>query len=186
LGILRVDDVDEMLDLASIFSNGSLPRGRRVAVLTTSGGAGAWLADSCAMRGLELPLTPPDLQATIASFIPSYGSTSNPVDITAQAVFGGGFERALGLLVRDPTFDAVVGVGSMVRQDRFLESLPDLRAAIDGAPVPVLLYAYTQPSAAVVAGLADLGIPCYPTPVRAARALAAAVGYHEFLERVNR
>src|SRR5205807_1556573 len=44
LGIIRVDDMDEMLDLAAYFSVGHLPRGRRVAVLTASGGAGAWLA----------------------------------------------------------------------------------------------------------------------------------------------
>ena len=171
-----------MLDLAAYFSVGRLPRGRRLAVLTTSGGAGAWLADACATRGFELPETDADLQGTIRSFIPAYGSTLNPVDITAQAVFGGGFEHALGLLVRSPDFDAVAGVGSMVREDRFLSSLDDLREAVDGATSPVVFYAYTRPGRAVVSALSELGIPCYSSPARAARALAAALGYRAFLD----
>ena len=183
LGILRVDDVDEMLDVAAYFCAGRRPAGRRLAVLTTSGGAGAWLADACASRGFSLPPPSPAEQAEIASFIPAYGSTTNPVDITAQAVFGGGFERALGCLARAPEFDVVIGVGSMVREDRFQESLPDLRAAVDGASSALAFYSYTRPSRTITDTLASLGIPCYTSPLRAARALAAAAGYAEFLQR---
>jgi acyl-CoA synthetase (NDP forming) len=182
LGMLRVDDVDDMLDLAVFFSFGQLPRGRRLAVLTTSGGAGAWLADACADRGFLMPIPPATIQDDVRSFIPSYGSVGNPIDITAQAVFGGGFERALGLLAHSSAYDVVAGVGSMAREDRFLSSLPELRAATEQSPAALLFYAYTQPSPAVVAALGDLGIPCYPTPVRAARALAHATAYAEFLE----
>jgi acetate---CoA ligase (ADP-forming) len=184
LGILRVDDVDDMLDLAAFFSFGRLPPGRRLAVLTTSGGAGAWLADACAERGFSMPSPPPEIQSEVRSFIPAYGSVDNPVDITAQAVFGGGFERALGLLAHSDDFDAIAGVGSMAREDRFLSSLPDLRAATETSRAALLFYAYTQPSPAVVAGLGGLGIPCYPTPLRAARALAGALWYREFLEGI--
>jgi len=182
LGILRVDDVDDLLDLAVFFSFGQLPRGRRLAVLTTSGGAGAWLSDACAERGFAMPLPPATIQDEIRSFIPTYGSVGNPIDITAQAVFGGGFERALGLLAHSDSYDVVAGVGSMARQDRFMKSLPDLRAATQDSPATLLFYAYTQPSPEVVAGLGGLGIPCYPTPVRAARALAGALWYRDFLE----
>jgi len=182
-GILRVDDVDDMLDLAAIFSVGRLPAGRRLAVLTTSGGAGAWLADACAERGFELALPPATVASEIRSFIPAYGSVGNPIDITAQAVFGGGFERALGLLAGSSDYDVVAGVGSMAREDRFLSSLPDLRAATESSTSSLLFYAYTQPSPAVMSALGELGIPCYPTPVRAARALAGAQWYREFLDR---
>jgi len=127
LGILRVDDVDEMLDLAAYFSVGRLPTGRRVAVLTASGGAGAWLADLCAARGLTLPEPEPGDQAVIRSFIPAYGSVRNPVDITAQAVLGGGFERALGLLAGSARFDTVVAVGTLVREERFFQTFAELQ-----------------------------------------------------------
>jgi len=183
LGIIRVDDVDDLLDVAAYFCLGRLPAGKRVAILTTSGGAGAWLADACAVQGLELPVPDPDLQAEIASFIPSYGSVANPFDITAQAVFSGGFERALTLLTRSPQFDAVICVGSLIREEATLRSLPEINAAIEGSPTPVAYYSYTRPSAAVMAGLAGLGVPCYSRPYGAARALASAAAYRAFIDQ---
>jgi acyl-CoA synthetase (NDP forming) len=182
---MRVDDVDDMLDLATMLSIGRQPAGRRLVVLTTSGGAGAWLADACAERDFLLPMPPADVQAEISSFIPSYGSVANPVDITAQAVFSGGFHRALNLLAHADEYDVVACVGSMVREDHFFTMLPELREAIAGSSASIVFYAYTQPSAAIIAALADLGIPCYPTPLRAARALAGAAAYREFLQRVH-
>jgi acetyltransferase len=171
-----------MLDLAAYFCIGRPPAGRRVAILTTSGGAGAWLADACAMYGLELPAPEPDVAAEIASFIPPYGSVRNPIDITAQGVFSGGFERALGLLTHSPCFDAVVCVGSLIREEATLRSLPDIGRAMRGSQTPVVYYSYTRPSQAVVSGLTELGIACYPTPHRAARALASAAEYRAFIE----
>jgi acyl-CoA synthetase (NDP forming) len=185
LGIVRVDDVDEMLDLAAYFSIGRLPMGRRVAVLTASGGAGAWLADACAARGLELPPPDPADQETIRSFIPAYGSVGNPVDITAQAVLEGGFERALGVLSNSPRFDAVLPVATLVREERFFQTLDELKDAIDGTRAAVACYSYTRASPAVVAALAGLGVPCFSTPGRTARALSAAVEYAEFLRRLD-
>jgi len=185
LGILRVDDVDEMLDLATYFCIGRLPAGRNLAVLTASGGAGAWLADACAVRGLDLP--PPDKaeQAAIRSFIPAYGSVGNPVDITAQAVLEGGFERALGILAHSSAFDTIVAVATLVREERFFQTLADLRAAIEGTQSAVVYYSYTRASPKVVAALAELEIPCFSTPGRTARAAGAAAEYAEFVSRLD-
>jgi len=185
LGIVRVDDVDEMLDLAAYFSLGRLPAGRRVAVLTASGGAGAWLADLCATRGLTLPEPGATEQAEIRAFIPAYGSVRNPVDITAQAVLGGGFERALGLLAHSAAFDTVVAVGTLVREERFFQTFAELQQTLEGATAAVVYYSYTRASPAVISALAGLGIPCFSTPGRTARALSAAAEYAEFLQRAD-
>ena len=185
LGILRVDDVDELLDLAAYFCVGRLPAGRGVAVLTASGGAGAWLADACAMRGLELPPPDPADQAAIRSFIPAYGSVGNPVDITAQAVLEGGFERALGILAHSAVFDTIVAVVTLVREERFFHTLSELREAIAGSRAAVLYYSYTRASPRVLAALAEEEIPCFSTPGRSARAVSAAVEYAEFLNRLD-
>ncbi len=185
LGILRVDDVDEMLDLAAYFCVGRLPAGRDAAVLTASGGAGAWLADACAMRGLKLPPPDPADQAAIRSFIPAYGSVGNPVDITAQAVLEGGFERALGILAHSAVFDTIVAVVTLVREERFFHTLPELREAIAGSRAAVVYYSYTRASPRVLAALAEEEIPCFSTPGRTARAVSAAVEYAEFLNRLD-
>lgn len=184
LGILRVDDVDEMCDLAAYFSVGRIPTGPRVAVLTASGGAGAWLADACAMRGLELPTPESDVQARLAEFVPEYGSVKNPIDITAQVVMAGGFERALEYLVQSDAFDTLAAVVTLVREDRFFQTLPELRAAIDGYRGAVVYYSYTRATPRIVAALSELGIPYFPTPARTARALSAAVSYGAFIRRL--
>ena len=185
LGILRVDDVDEMLDLAAYFSAARLPAGKRGAVLTASGGAGAWLADACAVRGLELPPPPPETQAAIRELIPAYGSVANPVDITAQAVLGGGYEQALDLLARSDGFDMVVAVATLVREERFFETLPDVKAVIARTSSVVAYYSYTRASPRVIGTLAELGIPCFSTPGRTARALGAAADYASFVRRAG-
>jgi acyl-CoA synthetase (NDP forming) len=181
LGIVRVDDVDEMCDVAAYFSLGRLPAGPRVAVLTASGGAGAWLADACAIRGLELPPPEVEVQAAIQAFIPRYGSVANPVDITAQVVLAGGFERALGYLAHSSSCDTLIAVGTLLREERFFEALPELRAAIEGTAAAMVYYSYTRASPKVIATLAELGIPCFSTPGRTARAVSAAVEYAAFV-----
>jgi acetyltransferase len=137
------------------------------------------------MRGLELPPPDPADQAAIRAFIPAYGSVGNPVDITAQAALEGGFERALGILAHSAVFDTIVAVATLVREERFFQTLADLRAAIAGGQSAVVYYSYTRASPKVVDALAELEIPCLSTPGRTARAVSAAVEYAEFLNRLD-
>ena len=55
LGVIRADDLDEMLDIATAFSFCPVPRGGRVALLSASGGGAVWMADLLAAHGLEVP-----------------------------------------------------------------------------------------------------------------------------------
>src|SRR3546814_18337876 len=79
-----------MLAAAAAFSRFPHGRVRKVAVVTTSGGAGAWAADLCGAVGIDVPMLSAALQADIGEFIPDFGSPANPVDVTAQAVEDGG------------------------------------------------------------------------------------------------
>jgi acyl-CoA synthetase (NDP forming) len=58
-----------------------------------------------------------------------------------------------------------------------------LREALEGVDTPLVYYGYTSPSRPTLESLAELGIPCYPTPGRAARTLAWAAWYAEFQRR---
>src|SRR5262249_12438689 len=92
---------------------------------------------------------------------------------------------ALGLVTHSPRFDAVACVGSLVREEASLRSLPDLRRAIADSDTAVVFYSYTRPTQTVISGLTELGIPCYPTPDRAARSLAWAAWYRAFLDSAD-
>ena len=183
LGVIRAEDVDEMLDAAAYFSTGRLPAGRRVAILTPSGGAGTWLADACAAQGLELPTVEDDIQAEIASFLPSYGSTTNPVDITAGVAVRGGLERTLELLTRSNRLDAIAVIATLAALDYFQPGVPNLRRIAAATDKALLYYSYTTPRPEPLETLRELSIPCYGTPGRAARALALACRYRAFLDR---
>lgn len=182
LGVVRVEDVEEMLDAAAYFSVGRLPPGRRVVVLTPSGGAGTWLADACAAQGLDLPAPEDAIQAEIGGFLPPYGSTSNPVDITAGVASQGGLDRSLELLIGSRRCDAIVIVSTLAAMDYFRPAVPDLRRIADSTDKALVYYSYTSPRPEAIEALRELGIPCYGTPLRTARALAWAAWYRAFLD----
>jgi acyl-CoA synthetase (NDP forming) len=179
---VRAEDVEEMLDAAAYFSVGRLPPGRRTLIVTPSGGAGTWLADACAARGLELPSPEEAIQTEIASFLPPYGATANPVDITAGVALQGGLDRSLELLVGSERFDAIIIVSTLAALEYLRPAPPDLRRIADSTGKALVYYSYTSPRAEAIEALREIGIPCYGTPVRTARALAWAAWYRGFLD----
>jgi Acyl-CoA synthetase (NDP forming) len=75
-----------------------LPKGDRVAVLTVSGGAGIWGADTVSMQGLKVRNCRRAIQAQIKQWMPSYGAAGNPIDVTAQGASQGGLQKSIDLL----------------------------------------------------------------------------------------
>ncbi|MGH7087685.1 MAG: acetate--CoA ligase family protein, partial [Stellaceae bacterium] len=86
LGVIRADSAEEMLEIASLFTRHRVPKGNRVAIISATGGTGAWLTDTCEAAGLELPLIDEARRAALMQVLPPYGSPLNPIDITAQGL----------------------------------------------------------------------------------------------------
>ena len=84
-GIIRVDTLEELFDVANLLSHQPIPRGRRVAVLTNGGGPGIMTADACSSRGLELPLLSEKTASRLKKILPRGAALTNPVDMTAEA-----------------------------------------------------------------------------------------------------
>ena len=187
-GVVRGRDVDEMLDIAAGFSffRDRLPKGKRVAILTPSGGAGIWLADVCEARGLEVPPLDDETRKAIDALLPAYGTSRNPVDVTAQVIFHLGYAPVLELIAASPSIDAVLVAGSLgllkyVKPQ--LEALTRLAKTID---MPVIFCAYTLAHPEAVALLARAGFPCLTSMPNAAQAISAMADYQSFLERSAR
>ncbi|OZM83575.1 CoA-binding protein [Pseudonocardia sp. MH-G8] len=115
-GVVLVDDVDELLAVAATLSSMPRPEGRRVAVVTTSGGAGSLAADRCSDAGLELPELCTTTQDRLRPLIPAFGALANPVDVTAQLFTRGAdaFGDVCRIVADDPGVDAVAVVLTMV------------------------------------------------------------------------
>jgi acetate---CoA ligase (ADP-forming) len=180
-GIIRADDPDEAVAIAAAFATAPLARGPRVAVVTASGGAGAWAADALAGAGLSLPELSAPLQQAIGAFIPAYGSARNPVDITAQAVLTGGLLRATELLCDSAEVDAVLAVVSLASEKRMSIDIAALKALVQRQAKPVLFYSYTLPSMLARRALAEAGLTVHTALGAVAAAMAALVRRGSFV-----
>jgi acyl-CoA synthetase (NDP forming) len=175
LGVVCADDQEELLDVCLALSRRRAAVGNRVGILTTSGGAGVWLADACVARGLAVPELDASLQAELRPLLPSYGSTRNPVDVTAEVVSRAGVARPLQRLAASSQVDAVILVSSLAGPQMLENERDEMGAVVAGTTKPVLVYSYTQPGPASVDGLIRFGLPWYTSPARAARAARALV-----------
>ena len=120
-GVTRAETVDEAFEAAATFATQPLPRGPRVAVVTTAGGWGVVTADAIARSELELVALPDDLRAAIDDRLPPRWSRNNPIDLA------GGETRdtvpeVLELTARHPDVDAVIylGVGIQSNEARLM------------------------------------------------------------------
>src|SRR4051794_32467000 len=185
-GIIRGEDLDHMVDVASAFAYCPLPRGNRVAIITGSGGSAVWMADILSAHGLELPVLEDAIQAQIMKLLPSYGSAQNPIDATAQAIGELGYAKLVELVAQSERIDTILLISSLANPDRakkLAEEMAGITATLDK---PILLSTYTIATPASIAAIAGAGIPCYTSMPSCARAIRALVDYGQFRERLAR
>jgi acyl-CoA synthetase (NDP forming) len=182
-GIVRCEDIDEMVDTAAAFAFCPLPRGRRVALLSASGGGAAWMADMCTAHGLELPELDGATRKEIDPLIPSFASSQNPIDLTAQAIREVGYARMIEILQRSPVTDMILVVGSLATETMLRRDIDAITRVARESAVPIAFCAYTNASPAAVALLAGAGLPAYTSMANCAKALRALAEYAEFQRR---
>ncbi|MGH2794213.1 MAG: CoA-binding protein, partial [Actinomycetota bacterium] len=108
-GMVRVDDLDELLETSALFTRLQRPNGEGLCVYAISGGTGAHMADLCAWGGLTLPTLTEETQQKLREAIPDYLTVSNPVDNGAQVVRKGGLNKqCIDLCLDDPNVDILV------------------------------------------------------------------------------
>ena len=178
LGIVRVSDVDELLDVGDAFAlcAGRPPQGRRVAIVTTSGGSGILAADAVAACGLTLAALAPSTVDALKEIVPAYGSVANPVDVTASVLADRTLvARTLSAVAADPGVDLLVVCFCVLTGedvDAVVAALGEV-ARTSGKPVLVARTGADGLAPGAAAALRTAGIPSYPTPARAVRAAAA-------------
>src|SRR5947209_12474589 len=185
-GIIRGEDLDHMVDVASAFAYCSLPRGNRVAVITGSGGSAVWMADILSAHGLELPVIEEDLQRRIMAPLPSYASAQNPIDATAQAIGEVGYAPMVELVAQSERIDTILLISSLANPERAKKLAAELAGITASLDKPILLSTYTTATPASIAAIAGAGIPCYTSMPSCARAIKALVDYGRFREKLAR
>jgi acetyltransferase len=182
-GFIISNDLDEAVTIAAVLTTNPLPRGDRVAVLTVSGGAGIWGADTVSMQGLQVPELSAPIQAEIGKLMPSYGVARNPIDVTAQGANSGGLQKSIDLLDASDEVDAILVVLSLSSDTRMPFKQAELKPVIDAQNKPIVFYSYTLPSqfartefaksgAVVLSGLTHVGVAMRQMVARAKFRLA--------------
>ena len=85
--IIRVTDLEDLFIASQGAFMGGASAGRRMGIVSMSGGACSILADACVSAGLEVPVLDERTQSLLRQIVPSYGGVSNPVDVTATGIW---------------------------------------------------------------------------------------------------
>jgi len=174
-GVLRARSMEQQVDLAYALSRGSPPRGRRLGVITLSGGFGIQMCDAAMRSGLEVAPMPADAEARLRALLP-FGATANPVDCTGQAVIDlHTLTGAFDTLLAEGGYDAVCGyIGTSPLTRSLGESLR--KAIVEGCrrrgDRPVALCMSADPD--MVSAFEAEGLMIFEEPTRAVAALGAA------------
>ena len=181
-GAIRVATPSELVDLARYLDAARPPRGRRVAILSDSGGQGAIAADVAASIGLAVPALSDTVATDLGPLLPAGAALSNPVDLAGAGEADlSVYASAADILATSGEVDVVVVSGYL---GCYGEDTPGLEAAelevIDrlgalgsGGGAPVVMHSMSDSSRAV-ARAAGLGIPVFPAIGAATRAIAHA------------
>ena len=173
-GVTRARNEEQLLDFIETLSISAVPRGRRIGIVTRSGGAGALLADRADELGLMLAQFTPETKARLAEIVPSFGSTANPVDVTAQGVVNPNMLRdSLLAVLADPGVD--IGVLWLAFSgddaDRLVDGFADIRRQTDKP----FVISWVGASPAVHERMRKAGVPLLRGPEPAIDALHALV-----------
>ncbi|TPM98491.1 acetate--CoA ligase family protein [Mesorhizobium sp. B2-1-5] len=179
-GVIRVDDYDELLETAAMFRMKIRPRGKRMGVISESGGMGSFMADKCAEEGLDVPVLSDGVRGQLLEIMGDRGSAANPADLTG---FGTGpdFPRVLDILLSDGEQDLVLmsSVGGAMQADTIIEASKQARK-----PILFTWTGSTQDARDLDAlrRLQASDVPLFYLPAKAAKAARRLIAYHRTRE----
>jgi acetate---CoA ligase (ADP-forming) len=153
LNVIRVTSIEELLTTGALLGYGPRPKGRRMGVLTASGGACDIIADRAAEQDIEIPEFAQSTEAAIEPHLPSFAQVRNPLDVTGYFLANQrtsaltAIDHALDAAVDDPGLDFVFFSGLTLPDtrppDETVASLLEERIAwlgqrMKSSPVPVI------------------------------------------------
>jgi len=184
-GIIRVNVLEELFDVATLLSNQPIPKGRKVVVVTNGGGPGILAADACERQGLVLPEFSQELAEKLKSATKRDILFHNPIDLTAAATEQD-FEAVLKTLANDNGNDAVISMfipPTVVDLSGMEEAIRRVAPIFQRHKKPLIVCFMGRRGFKAKLGTEGKYVPCYPFPETAVSALARAVEYSEWKKR---
>lgn len=174
-GIIRARDSVSAVDAVTALAAGRPAKGRRVAVISVTGGLAVEMTDLAEAAGFEVPVLAEETQRALSRYVPFYGSVANPVDLTGVVLANPAYVgRCLAAVAADPAIDIAIAIITFAPDQSFVDALAEAYAGTDK---PVLIV-WTGAARSTVSSepFKALAVPVYDAPARAASGLAALLG----------
>ncbi len=188
-GVLRVRDMEELLDASEALAFQPPAAGNNVAIVTAAGGPAIMAADEIESRGVNVKRFSDETQQKFEQLkkqgkIPSFATNYNPLDLTGS-VTSEMFELGTKILLEDPEIYGVMVFGlhhSPALQEDYVDRIANLSKNYL-KPVLACDIGETEMAAYIRGRFDKLGVPSYSSPEDTARAMAALVHYGQYLKK---
>jgi len=181
-GVLRVDTISELFDMAEVLAKQPRPKGPRLTIVTNAGGPGVLATDALITSGGQLAELTPETMASLNQILPPTWSHNNPVDIIGDA----GpelYAKAVDITAKDPNTDGLLVILTPQAMTDPQATAEELRSFGHIAEKPII--ASWMGAAEVEKGEEILNGACIPTfkyPDRAAHAFEYMWRYSQNLK----
>ncbi|MEM7819811.1 MAG: CoA-binding protein [Candidatus Aenigmatarchaeota archaeon] len=181
-GTIEANDTEELFDFAKAFYQ-NLPNGERIQIITDGGGFGIMAADAAIKNGLKLANLSEKNKNEIKKFIPRYAVVENIIDLTGDADTKR-YENVLNIVMKDENIDIVLVI--ILLQISALQSdIVDVINKMKKYNKPLFVCAPGGEFTNLHKNLIEKnGIPVYPTPERAIKAIKALVEYKKYKDKI--
>lgn len=183
-GILRVETLEELFNLAVAFSTQPIPRSNRIAIITNAGGPGILATDAAVRFGLKLANFSDSTREKLKQKLPPVVTINNPLDLIGDADEKR-FEVALECILKERNVDGVVVIATpqlMTNMKAIAEAIVRTRNKYE-KPLVATLMTTTADISDALRVLDEGEIPHYTFPETAARALASMCEYAWWIKR---
>ena len=174
VGIIRAESFDALLDIPAALATGRTLRGNRVAILTSTGGAGTLVSDALGVSGFATP-APDEITAGELRALQNGDHAAldrNPIDVTLAGLKPDLLKGAISSLLRSQTYDAlvvIVGASGLAMPELMSNAI---NSCLGDTDKPVI--AYISPHAPKIGALLTQGgVPAFSAPESCSAALGA-------------
>ena len=196
-GVIRADDIDEMLDFLRALAAQPLPPGRRMAVITNSGGPGTSLAYYLEKEGMIVPPFSEGLCEKLDAVTGRFAFVRNPIDLTFEVDLSI-FKRLLEIVFESGEVDGAFIYGIfgwadfMTNLEKRFPGIEQMRESWESAyegfleelaavprehGKPLFVTSFIDAGGPSLRTLIEGDVPVFPSASRAARAMRALLDY---------
>jgi acyl-CoA synthetase (NDP forming) len=178
--------LDTLLEICKLFDYQPLPKGRRIGIISNTGGAGVLAVDAISNLGLDIANLESETKTELKRRLSPMASVNNPVDVVASAGRNE-YRITTQLLLKDSNVDtllvicAVPTFAGMTLTEHAAGTLEGIRNADTGKPIVGVWLAgdVGQPGKSL---LEMNQIPCYDDPALAALCIRRTTDYSNWLQ----